>query len=170
LRLIIQVKRIKKSEQIRCVNFADGSRQFFEDVPDLRRERKTLYGLPELLLVSFCAVLSGAEDFEEIAEYGVQKLPFLRAFLELPNGTASHDTFNRVFKHLDQASFRNCLYKWSKELLGFLAEKQIAIDGKVLRRLSRRSLARSHPKCCPKPRYLSQNRLAGPLSRAIIPV
>jgi len=137
------------------------SRQFFEDVPDFRRERKKLYGLPELLMVSLCAVLSGAEDFEEIAEYGVQKLPFLQAFLELPNGTASHDTFNRVFKHLDQASFGDCLYKWSKEFLGFLAEKQIAIDGKVLRFTK---IARSHPKCCPKPRYLSQNRLAGPLS------
>ncbi len=108
------------------------SQKFFEDVPDFRKERKKLHGLPELLMVALCAVLSGAEDFEEIAEYGVQKLAFLRTFLDLPNGIPSHDTFNRVFKHLDKARFGASLHNWSKELLGFLAEKQIVIDGKVL--------------------------------------
>jgi predicted transposase YbfD/YdcC len=108
------------------------SKQFFDDVPDFRKERKKLYDLRELLMIALCAILSGAEDFEEIAEYGVQKLAFLRTFLELPNGIASHDTFNRVFKHLDKEQFAASLYKWSKELLGFLVEKQIAIDGKVL--------------------------------------
>lgn len=107
--------------------------QFFEEVPDFRKARKRLYDLPELLMVSLCAVLSGAEDFEEIAEYGTQKLSFLRTFLELPNGIASHDTFNRVFKHLDKSRFGDCLHKWSKEILSFLGEKQIAVDGKVLR-------------------------------------
>ncbi|MBL0247903.1 MAG: ISAs1 family transposase [Sphingobacteriales bacterium] len=45
---------------------------------------------------------------------------------------SSHDTFNRVFQHLDKDAFSSSLYRWSKELLGFLADKQVCIDGKVL--------------------------------------
>ncbi|MBK8679961.1 MAG: ISAs1 family transposase [Sphingobacteriales bacterium] len=52
--------------------------------------------------------------------------------MELPNGIPSHDTFNRVFQHLDKDAFSSSLYRWSKELLGFLADKQVCIDGKVL--------------------------------------
>jgi DDE_Tnp_1-associated len=92
---------------------------FFTKVEDFRINRKKLYGLPELLMISVCAVLSGADDFEEIAEYGRQKEEFLKTFLELPNGIPSHDTFNRVFQHLDKDSFSESLYRWSKELLGF---------------------------------------------------
>lgn len=118
-------------------------KQFFDDVPDFRRARKKLYDLRELLMVALCAILSGADDFEEIAEYGVQKQVFLQTFLELPNGIASHDTFNRVFKYLDKERFGASLYKWSKELLGFLVEKQIAIDGKVLRGTDRSGAKKS---------------------------
>ncbi|MBK6610873.1 MAG: transposase family protein [Sphingobacteriales bacterium] len=39
--------------------------------------------------------------------------------MELPNGIPSHDTFNRVFQHLDKDAFSSSLYRWSKELLGF---------------------------------------------------
>ncbi|MBK6609352.1 MAG: transposase family protein [Sphingobacteriales bacterium] len=50
--------------------------KFFAEVKDFRINRKKLYSLPEILLISLCAVVSGAEDFEEIAEYGRQKLSF----------------------------------------------------------------------------------------------
>ncbi len=77
--------------------------------------------------------MSGAEDFEEIAEYGRQKEDFLRQFLVLPNGIPSHDTFNRVFRYLDVSAFETCLVKWSKEIIDQLTDYQVTIDGKVLR-------------------------------------
>jgi hypothetical protein len=42
----------------------------------------------------------GADDFENIEKYGIQKEPFLRSFLQLPNGIPSHDTIDRLFLHL----------------------------------------------------------------------
>ncbi|MBK7526954.1 MAG: transposase family protein [Sphingobacteriales bacterium] len=63
--------------------------KFFAEVKDFRINRKKLYSLPEILLISLCAVVSGAEDFEEIAEYGRQKIVFLKTFMELPNGIPS---------------------------------------------------------------------------------
>lgn len=79
--------------------------KYFESVPDFRIERCRQHNLLDILVVCICAVVCGADDFEEIAEYGRQKEFFLRTFLTLPNGIPSHDTFNRVFKYLDKEAF-----------------------------------------------------------------
>ena len=113
-------------------------REIFEEVPDFRVQGRTDHLLSEILVISLCGVLSGAEDFEEIAEYGRQKKTFLEQFLELPNGIPSHDTFNRVFRFMDTDSFESCLIKWSKEILEDLPNYQVNIDGKVLRATGKR--------------------------------
>ncbi|MDQ3290537.1 MAG: ISAs1 family transposase [Bacteroidota bacterium] len=107
--------------------------QYFEAVPDFRLDRKKLHLLGDILMLSLCAILSGAEDFEDMENYGKQKESFLRQFLALPNGIPSHDTINRVYNRLDKDKFAACLYRWSEELLDFLEYYQVAIDGKVLR-------------------------------------
>jgi predicted transposase YbfD/YdcC len=108
---------------------------FFQDVPDFRINRRKQHNLLDILVISVCAFVCGADDFEDIALYGTQKEAFLRTFLELPNGIPSHDTFNRVLKFLDKEAFAESLYRWSKEILSTLNEQytQINIDGKVLR-------------------------------------
>lgn len=109
-------------------------REIFKEVPDFRVEKRTDHYLNEILVISLCAVLSGAEDYEEIAEYGRQKEEFLRQFLELPNGIPSHDTFNRVFRLMDVSAFQSCLVRWSSQIISTLTEDyQVNIDGKVLR-------------------------------------
>lgn len=107
--------------------------QFFEEVPDFRLDRKKRHKLSAILMLSLCAVVSGADDFEDMQNYGKQKEGFLRTFLDLPNGIPSHDTINRVYNRLDKDKFAACLYKWSKELLDFMDYYQLNIDGKVLR-------------------------------------
>jgi len=113
-------------------------REIFEEVPDFRVKGRTDHILSEILVISLCGMLSGAEDFEEIAEYGRQKKDFLKQFLLLPNGIPSHDTFNRIFRYLKPKEFENCLKKWSKEIIEDLANYQINIDGKVLRATGKR--------------------------------
>lgn len=109
--------------------------KFFGSIPDFRINRRKKHNLVDILVIALCAVVSGADDFEEIEAYGRRKEAFLRSFLELTNGIPSHDTFNRVFKYMDKESFGACLYNWSKELLAFVNDNmhQINIDGKVLR-------------------------------------
>jgi predicted transposase YbfD/YdcC len=108
---------------------------FFQDVPDFRINRCKRHNLLDILVISVCACVCGADDFEDIALYGTQKEAFLRTFLELPHGIPSHDTFNRVLKFLDKDAFSESLYRWSKEILSTINEDytQINIDGKVLR-------------------------------------
>lgn len=113
-------------------------REIFAEVPDFRVVGRTDHILSEILVISLCAVLSGADDFEEIAEYGRQKEEFLQGFLILPNGIPSHDTFNRVFRLMSQQSFEACLKKWSQEIIDQLKDYQVNIDGKVLRATGKR--------------------------------
>jgi len=106
---------------------------FFSEVPDFRIERGKLHLLSDILMLSLCAVISGAEDYEDIENYGHQKQEFLAGFLALPNGIPSHDTINRVFRYLDTAKFADSLHRWSSEILDFMEHYQVNIDGKVLR-------------------------------------
>ncbi|MEM6347652.1 MAG: ISAs1 family transposase [Bacteroidota bacterium] len=112
--------------------------EIFDEIPDFRVAGRTSYRLSNILVISLCAVLAGAEDYEDIAEYGRQKEDFLRTFLALENGIPSHDTFNRVFRFMDQVSFEQCLRRWSEQIVASLSGLQINIDGKVLRATARR--------------------------------
>lgn len=108
---------------------------FFAGVEDFRLDRRKKHQLIDILVIALCAIVSGADDFEEIEAYGKRKESFLKGFLALPNGIPSHDTFNRIFKLMDKDAFAECLYRWSKELFSFLEDKlpQLNLDGKVLR-------------------------------------
>ena len=109
-------------------------KNIFEEVPDFRRGNVfKLHILSDILLLSLFATLAGAENDEEIETYGREKQSFLSNYLSLPNGIPSHDTITRVFRYLDKDKFAECLLKYSKELLTFLGENHISIDGKVCR-------------------------------------
>ena len=59
----------------------------FADLPDPRIETANkLHGLTDILVIATCAVIGGADGWEEVAEYGRSKEPFFRRFLGLPNG------------------------------------------------------------------------------------
>jgi predicted transposase YbfD/YdcC len=109
-------------------------KNIFDDVPDFRQGNVfKLHELQDILLLSLLATLAGAENDEEIATYGKEKQSFLSNYLRLPNGIPSHDTITRVFRYLDKDKFAECLHRYSKELIDFLAENHISIDGKICR-------------------------------------
>lgn len=101
-------------------------------MPDPRAENKK-YPLSTLLAISILAVLSGADSFEDIAEFGEERADWLRGFLYLPKTTPSHDTFNRVFSLLDPSAFASHFSKWTQSLAPYIPENVVAIDGKALR-------------------------------------
>jgi len=108
-------------------------------VPDPRRQCKNLrHPLVAVLVVGFCGVLCGCEDFVEIETFGRKKEAFFRRFLELPGGIPSHDTFRRVFQAVCPQALQRCLIRWLQDLRQAArpgAEGEvIAIDGKALRR------------------------------------
>jgi hypothetical protein len=74
--------------------------QHFAALDDPRVERTKLHRLVDIVAIALCAVIAGAESWDDIALFGQTKADWLGQFLALPNGIPSHDTFNRVFAAL----------------------------------------------------------------------
>jgi predicted transposase YbfD/YdcC len=110
---------------------------FFASVPD-PRAANARHDLCEVLLISFAAVLCGAEGCQDMADFGEAKESSLRKFLRLRHGIPSHDTFSRIFRLLDpiafEAAFRDFMAAFAARLGGVVgtAGQVIAIDGKSL--------------------------------------
>src|SRR5262245_11070243 len=106
-------------------------------VPDPRRQCKNLrHPLVDVLVVGFCGVLCGCDDFVELEAFGRKKEDFFRRFLELPEGIPSHDTFRRVFQAVCPQALQRALIQWLQGIrqAAPAAGEVVAIDGKTLRR------------------------------------
>ena len=104
-----------------------------ETIPDPRRQCRNLkHRLADVLLSGFCGVLAGCDNFVEIADWARHHEAFLRTFLELPNGTPSHDTYTRVFATVRPAALHGVLIPWLQQRRG-LPGDWVHIDGKALR-------------------------------------
>ena len=106
---------------------------YFAELTDPRVERNREHLLEEILLIAIAAVLSGAESWNDIADYGEDKQEWLKTFLSLPSGIPSHDTFNRVFAALDPAEMEKGFATWVSSIARLTAGEVVAIDGKSLR-------------------------------------
>ena len=106
----------------------------FAQLEDPRMNRTKKHRLSDILVLAICAVICGADGWVQIAKFGRCKLPWLRTFLDLPNGIPSHDTFGRVFALLDPQAFEECFIAWIAEVASASAGRLVAIDGKTLRR------------------------------------
>jgi hypothetical protein len=75
-------------------------RECFGTLEDPRSEINRAHLLMDMVVISICAVICGADDWEAVAEYGEAKAEWLSTFLALPQGIPAHDTFWRVFRAL----------------------------------------------------------------------
>lgn len=101
---------------------------------DPRLNRKKRHELVDILVISICGVMCGAEGWTDIAAFGSAKVEWLRTFLKLPNGIPSHDTFGRVFSLLDGGQVQACFAAWVSDLARLYPGEVVALDGKTVRR------------------------------------
>jgi predicted transposase YbfD/YdcC len=107
--------------------------RFFIRLRDPRRRHLRRHLLLDIVVITLCAVIAGANDWQQVVTFAVERRVWLETFLALPNGIPSHDTFERVFDHLDPQVFQGCFRQWVEALAQTLGLGQIAIDGKTLR-------------------------------------
>lgn len=105
-----------------------------KEMEDPRVERTRLHKLEDILVIALCAIICGAESFEEMEEFGEAKQEWFSSFLELPHGVPSHDTFNRVLAAINPEKFLEVFMRWTQSLRHAVAEEIVAMDGKALRR------------------------------------
>jgi predicted transposase YbfD/YdcC len=118
-------------------------KEHFSQLPDPRVLLKTRHKLVDVIVISLCAMLAGADDWVEIADFGRQKEEWFKTFLELPGGIPSHDTFGRVFSLIDPDEFGKCFISWIRSTLPMSDTDVIAIDGKTARRSHDRANGKS---------------------------
>ena len=119
-------------------NILDGSRTtsietHFGHLTEPRRHNKK-HNLIDIITISICAIICGADTFEQIADYGVSKEKWFKRFLKLDHGIPSHDTFGRVFSRLDPKEFQQSFILWIQSIQTIMSGQVVAIDGKTLRR------------------------------------
>ncbi len=105
----------------------------FGSIQDPRREHKKLYSLIEIIFLTITAVVSGADYFTEIQEYGENNLEWLRKYLPYSNGIPSHDCLGYFFSRIKPKEFRRCFVEWVKTIAKVTEGEIVAIDGKTLR-------------------------------------
>jgi len=105
----------------------------FCSLSDPRILLKTRHKLIDIIVITLCAVLAGADEWTEIAEFGRIREKWFRTFLELPFGIPSHDTFGRVFSMIRPEEFEKCFLDWVRAAFRDIAPQVVAIDGKTLR-------------------------------------
>ncbi|WP_142785143.1 ISAs1 family transposase [Changchengzhania lutea] len=108
-------------------------KSIFSKINDPRSDINKLHNLEDILLIGIISVICAADSWKDMETYAKAKVDFLRSFLDLPNGTPSDDTFNRVFSSIDSEQFETCFIDWVSNLIDITAGEVIPIDGKTLR-------------------------------------
>jgi predicted transposase YbfD/YdcC len=116
--------------------------EHFSDLDDPRMDRTKQHMLMDMLVIAICAVICGAETWVEVEMFGKAKLSWLKQFLDLPHGIPSHDTFGRVFSHLDAQQFERCFLAWIQAVSHVFQGQVVVIDGKTLRRSHDRTIGK----------------------------
>ena len=121
---------------------------YFEDLPDARSTVNRRHLLVDVITISVCGVLAGADGPVAIAEWANVYKDSLQKFLKLPQGIPSHDVIGRVLESLCPQAFVKCFADWLEQLLttseqaaakangathgSVQALRHLAIDGKTL--------------------------------------
>src|SRR5215212_10384301 len=104
----------------------------FTSLKDPRVERTKLHALMDIVTLTICGVLCGADGWDDIHFYACSLEPWYRTFLPLINGIPSSDTIRRVISALHPEQFQTCFLSWIQSIAQHIPDSIIAIDGKTL--------------------------------------
>jgi len=118
-----------------CMRVPSSFQEHFASLSDPRsfHAPNQRHELIDLLVIAVCAVICGAEGWEDIEEYGQAQADWFAEVLDLPNGIPGHDTFRRVLSRLDPDELTQCFVSWTTALSDLSGGDIVAIDGKTLR-------------------------------------
>jgi len=89
----------------------------FNSITDPRIERCKKHKLMDILLLAISAVLSGAEGWEDIEDFGHLKLDWLKKYGTFDAGIPRHDTIARVICRLKADEIEHAFQSWILSLI-----------------------------------------------------
>jgi hypothetical protein len=90
---------------------------FGSAIEDPREAMKTRHPVDELLLVTLCGVIGGADSWEGIETFGESKLDILQEILPFTHGAPSDDTLRRFYRAIDPNAFQTAFVAFVQTLL-----------------------------------------------------
>ena len=100
---------------------------------DPRQQWKVEHKLVDILILTICGVIAGCEGWEEIEDFGNERLDWLKQYGDFENGVPSHHTIARVVAVVNPKKFQTCFIEWMKACHKISNGEIIAIDGKTVR-------------------------------------
>jgi predicted transposase YbfD/YdcC len=107
---------------------------YFGDLPDPRDGDNISHPLINIITITLCAVICGADSWVDVEMFGQAKQTWFSQFLDLRHGIPSHDTIGRFFRCLNPDEFAARFREWTRHICGRIAGEVVAVDGKQLRR------------------------------------
>ena len=104
----------------------------FASLEDPRVERTKLHALMDIVALTICGVVCGADGWDDIHFYACSLESWYRTFLPLKHGIPSSDTIRRVISAIHPDQFHACFLSWVQSIAHHIPESIIAIDGKTL--------------------------------------
>jgi len=108
--------------------------EHFSIIKDPRQSWKVEHKLFDILLLTVCAVIAGADGWEDIEEFGKERLDWLRQYGDFDHGIPVHDTIARVISQINPKQFQKSFLNWMADCHEATRGDVIAIDGKTVRR------------------------------------
>lgn len=100
---------------------------------DPRVEGRCDHPFLSVLMITFIAILGGANGWDDIEDFGKDREVWLRTFLKLPHGIPSADTYRRLLAALRPSALADCVRAWTLTVMEDLHGQVLAFDGKTLK-------------------------------------
>ena len=107
--------------------------QFFSELEDPRQTTKIAYPFFDVVFLTVCAAIGGAQGWEDIELFGEAHLEWFQRNGLFHNGLPVHDTIARIISRIQPEQFQNAFVRWMQATSERTDGELIAIDGKTLR-------------------------------------
>ena len=130
--LVISVQRLE--EQLKWLSENQYTSWHFSELEDPRSKVYLTHDLLDVLFLTIAAVISGAEGWSDIKDFGDKKVEWLKQFRAFENDIPADDTIARIISRLNPDKLIECFINWANSIRVKNGKDCISIDGKTLRR------------------------------------
>ncbi len=131
------LKKKRKTKKQKEKEALDQFKYLLSQTPDPRRAQGVRYPLESIITIALMAMIAGADNAQEMEDWGEANENWLKKILPLPHGIPSQDVFLHVFAALNPDALLETFLAWMKVIqirVKAHRNRHIAIDGKSLRR------------------------------------